>query len=90
MKSVKVFLGLLTGFAAGALAGIMFSPEKGSKTRNNLLKKGENYSDVLKEKFDGLFKVVTKEFEKVKSEVTRSAEKKMPKPEEAEKKSEVA
>jgi gas vesicle protein len=34
MKSVKVFLGLLAGFATGALTGILFAPAKGSKYCN--------------------------------------------------------
>lgn len=31
MKSGKVVLGLLAGVAAGALAGILFAPAKGTK-----------------------------------------------------------
>lgn len=38
MKSVKVFLGLLAGFAAGALIGILFSPEKKSKIKKEKIK----------------------------------------------------
>ncbi|NLO02771.1 MAG: YtxH domain-containing protein, partial [Bacteroidales bacterium] len=45
MSSGKVFLGVLAGAAAGALAGILFAPAKGSKTRKRILKKGEDYSD---------------------------------------------
>ena len=33
MKSGKVLLGVLAGAAAGALLGILFAPEKGTKTR---------------------------------------------------------
>lgn len=38
MKSVKVFLGLLAGFAAGTLAGFLFAPKKGSKTSREKIK----------------------------------------------------
>ena len=75
MKSAKVFLGLLAGFATGALAGFLFAPDKGSKTSKVLLEKGEDYDDALKEKFDGLFKVITKQFEQVKAEVSHQVEK---------------
>lgn len=85
MKSVKVLFGLLTGIATGALAGILFSPEKGSKTRKELLKKKEDYTGVLKEKFDGLSKGITKQYEKVKGGVTSYTEKKKIKPEKAKK-----
>ena len=38
-------LGLLAGAAAGAIAGILFAPEKGSKTRQNIGKKVRDLSD---------------------------------------------
>ena len=45
MSSGKVVLGLLAGVAVGALAGILFAPAKGSKTRKRIMNKGENYAD---------------------------------------------
>ena len=85
MSSGKVVLGLLAGAAAGALAGILFAPAKGSKTRKRMLRIGEDYVDTLKEKFDDLLNTVTEKFEKVKEDVSDFAETKMSKPEQAEK-----
>ncbi len=84
VKTVKVFLGLLTGFTVGALTGMLFAPEKGSKTEKGLMIAGEDYDDVLKEKFDGLLKVITKQFEQVKSDVIDHVEKEKIKSEKAE------
>jgi gas vesicle protein len=60
MKSSKVLLGVLAGLAAGAAIGILFAPDKGSKTRKQILSKGGEYADSLKDKFDDLVDMVTK------------------------------
>ncbi len=43
MKSVKVFLGLLAGFTAGTLAGFLFAPKKGSKTKKEKKKSEKSH-----------------------------------------------
>lgn len=96
MSSGKVILGLLAGAATGVLAGILFAPAKGSKTRKKIARKGEDFVDTLKEKLDDLLDTVTEKFEKVKEDVSDYAEKvkedvsdfaekKMSKPEKVEK-----
>lgn len=77
MSSGKVVLALLAGAAAGALAGILFAPAKGSKTRKRILRKGEDLVGDLKDKFDDLLKVATEKVEKVKEDVSNLAEKKV-------------
>ncbi|MDY0102707.1 MAG: YtxH domain-containing protein [Lentimicrobium sp.] len=69
MNSGKVFLSILAGAAAGALAGILFAPAKGKNTRKKILKKGEDYVGSLKEKTDQLFDSFSEKFEKLKGEV---------------------
>ena len=39
---------MLTGAAAGAIAGILLAPDKGSVTRENIAKKGRDTVDDLK------------------------------------------
>ena len=70
MNSGKVLLGVLAGVAAGALLGILFAPGKGSKTRKKILKKGEDYADGLKEKFDTALAGISGKIEKVKEEIS--------------------
>lgn len=77
MSSGKVVLGLLAGVAAGALAGILFAPAKGSRTRRRIMQKGEDYAGDLKDKLNDLLEKTSKKFEKVKEEVTDFTEKKM-------------
>lgn len=76
MNAVKVVAGVLAGFAAGALAGVLFAPAKGSKTRRRILRKGEKYADDLKEKFDDLKEEVSNRFEKVKEHATKFTDEK--------------
>ena len=66
MTTGKVVLGVLAGVAAGALLGILFAPEKGSGTRKSILKKKDEITDELKEKFDEFIESVSEKYEKVK------------------------
>lgn len=68
MNSGKILLGVLAGVAVGALAGILFAPEKGSTTRRNIMNKGEDVLDELKDKFDELVATVTDKFETTKKD----------------------
>ncbi|MCY7311172.1 MAG: YtxH domain-containing protein [Bacteroidota bacterium] len=49
--SSKVLLGFLAGAAAGALAGILLAPEKGSETRKKIAGKAGNITDSVKNSF---------------------------------------
>jgi gas vesicle protein len=69
MNSGKVLLIVVAGITAGALAGILFAPAKGKKTRKRLVSKSKNYSDLLKEKSTKLLESVAVKFEKVLDEV---------------------
>ena len=69
MSTGKVFLGVLGGVAAGALLGVLFAPNKGSRTRRKIAKTSERYSEKIQEKFDDLLDGITEKFDKVKEEV---------------------
>ncbi|HDR52065.1 MAG TPA: YtxH domain-containing protein [Mariniphaga anaerophila] len=85
MSKVKVLLGVLAGAAAGALSGILLAPEKGSKTRKKITRKGEDYLDSVKKTFKELLDTFTKKMEKVKDDVSDYADKKKSKTEKPEK-----
>jgi gas vesicle protein len=68
MNLGKVLLGLLAGVAAGALAGILFAPEKGSKTRKQILTKSEDYASALQGKFDELVETITNKYEETRDD----------------------
>jgi gas vesicle protein len=63
MESGKTVAGVVLGIGVGALLGILFAPEKGSKTRKRILEKGQDYADDLKGKFDELYQDVSDKYE---------------------------
>lgn len=65
MNSSKVLLGILGGVAAGALMGVLFAPEKGSKTRKRIMNKANDGVDVLKDKFDSLLDSMNDKYENI-------------------------
>ncbi|MDZ7774553.1 MAG: YtxH domain-containing protein [Bacteroidales bacterium] len=81
MSTGKVLLGIIAGAAAGALAGILLAPEKGSKTRKRIIRKGEDYKDEVEDTFNELLDTITEKTEKVKDEISDYADKKMGKTE---------
>ena len=65
MKTGKLVLGILGGLAAGATLGILFAPEKGTKTRRKIMEKGSDYADELKDKFESVVEAVTQKYERI-------------------------
>ncbi len=68
MSKGKIVLGTLAGLAIGAIAGILFAPEKGSETRRKISKKGEDYTDNLKYKFNEFINNIKQKTEEAKEE----------------------
>ena len=53
MNRNKLLATLLTGFAAGFIAGVLIAPEKGSDTRKKIVEKAGNWADALLSKLLG-------------------------------------
>lgn len=62
MAKGKMIVGLLAGAAAGAIAGILLAPDKGSVTRDNLSRKGRDTVDNLKTKASDLIDTVADKY----------------------------
>ena len=65
MNTNKVVLGLIGGLAIGALAGVLFAPAKGSKTRKRIMKKGSNYTKEIKDKIEEFYITVATKYDNV-------------------------
>lgn len=75
METGKVLLGVTVGMAAGAILGILFAPDKGSKTRKKILRKGGDFTDTLKDKFNDFVDSISEKFDDAKHEADGMVEK---------------
>lgn len=62
MKTSKTIIGVLGGIAVGATLGILFAPDKGSKTRKKIAKKSNDAKDHLKDSFDHFLDTVSEKY----------------------------
>jgi gas vesicle protein len=67
--SSKIIVGFLAGTAVGALAGILFAPEKGSETRKKIATKSGDITDTVKNSFNDFIDGVKKIYAGAKEEV---------------------
>jgi gas vesicle protein len=65
MNASKVLMGVLGGVALGAVAGILFAPAKGTKTRKKIMKKGNNLKKDMKNKFEDVYKTISTKYDNV-------------------------
>ena len=62
MSSGKLLLSIIAGVAAGAAIGILFAPDKGTKTRKTISKKADGYVEDLRGKFDDFLQSITDKY----------------------------
>lgn len=54
MNTIKVIGALMLGTALGGAIGVLFAPDKGSRTRRKLLLSGEEAAENMNDKFNDL------------------------------------
>lgn len=62
MKPAHLITGIVAGVTAGLIVGVLFAPDKGTKTRHKIASKGGEYKDKFKEKFDGILDKLSKKY----------------------------
>lgn len=71
MNTGKSVLAVLASVAVGATLGVLFAPDKGTKTRKKIVQKKDEYVSELENKFNGFISEITQKFEAVKMEAAR-------------------
>lgn len=74
MSTGKVVLGTVAGLAVGAVLGILFAPEKGSVTRQQIMDKGNDYADNFKSKYKEFADSISEKFQNAKYDAQELAE----------------
>ena len=69
MKSNKLLVGILAGFAGGVLAGMLFAPEKGAYIRQNIVDKSDDYAGTIKDKFSEFINLISQKHQNVMDDV---------------------
>lgn len=75
MKASNIILSILISSAAGLAIGLLFAPQKGSRTRRRLAEKNHQYSDYLVDKIDDFVDSVSHPLESIESEAKQFAKK---------------
>ncbi|HQW44581.1 MAG: YtxH domain-containing protein [Chitinophagaceae bacterium] len=73
--SSKILVGFLAGAAVGALAGILFAPDKGSNTRRKIADKSGDIKDSVKNSYNDFVDGVKQTYAGAKEEAEDFANK---------------
>lgn len=75
MKTTSIILTTIIAGVGGMLAGTLFAPRKGSKTRRKIAKKGHEYSDYVIDNLNDVSNSIAHPFEGAEDQTIRLSEK---------------
>ncbi len=75
MKTSRIIMSTLLASAAGVGIGMLFAPQKGSKTRKQISEKNHEYSDYLSDTYHEFVDSVSQPLESIQNETEKLAKK---------------
>lgn len=75
MEGGNVLKSILISAAAGAIAGILFAPDKGTKTRKEISKRGKDFADLARDEFEEFMDYTRKKYEETRKQTDDLIEK---------------
>lgn len=75
MKTSRIIMSTLLASAAGVGIGMLFAPQKGSKTRKQISEKNYEYSDYLSDTYHEFVDSVSQPLESIQNETEKLAKK---------------
>ena len=75
MTTEKLLTCMITGFAAGAVVGILFAPDKGTETRRKISQKTTNSSDAIVNGLNSFTEAISNKYESIKEDTAELMDK---------------
>ena len=69
MKTLKIITVTFGATVLGVALGVLFAPNKGSKTRRNISRKGHDYAEYFTDGFDDMIDLVVHPIESIENEI---------------------
>lgn len=73
MKALNILTATLGATVIGVVLGLLFAPNKGSKTRNKISKKSQEYANYVADNYEEFVDTVSHSFDNIEKETARLA-----------------
>lgn len=70
MNTKKILIGVVSGLITGVVIGMLFAPYKGNVLRRKIKNQSEDYSDVVKDKFNEFVDAILGKFETITKDIS--------------------
>ncbi len=69
--AMNFIAGLLIGAVAGAIAGVLLAPSKGTETRRKIISEADEFTDSLHDRIDALKATIEQKMDEIRSSLKK-------------------